>query len=123
MGVFSTILGTGKVVEKGMDLIDSKFPSDVDMLEAKTKAKVDLMNSYQGFKVAQRYLALLFSTTYVLCFFLVLGRVLLGYDNALVLETVHEFQIDVITLVIVVFYFGGGAAEGMISRLRSPKGS
>lgn len=123
MGLFRNIFGTGNVIEKGLDLIDKKFPTDIEMLEAKTQAKVDLMNSYQGFKVAQRYLAILFSTTFVVCFFLVLGRGLLGYDNALVLEIVREFQIDVITLVIVVFYFGGGAAEGMISRLRAPKGS
>lgn len=121
MGIFSSILGTGKVVEQGMDLIDKKFPTDVEMIEAKTQAKVDLMESYQGFKVAQRYLAILFSSTFVVCFFLVLGRGLLGYDNTMVLETVREFQIDVVTMIIVAFYFGGGAAEGMIRRLRKPK--
>ena len=123
MSLFGKLLGTGDVIEKGLDLIDKKFPSDIDVLEAKTKAKVDLMESYQGFKVAQRYLAILFSTSFILCFFLVLGRALFGFDNDVVLQTVDQFSIDVITMIIVSFYFAGGAVEGVIGRVKNRKAS
>ena len=45
MGVLSTIFGSGDVISKGMDLIDSFHTSDVEMIEAKTKAKTDLMTA------------------------------------------------------------------------------
>jgi len=57
MGILSSLFGTGDIIEKGMDLIDKKFPSDIDKIEAKTKAKTDLLTSYAPFKVAQRLLA------------------------------------------------------------------
>ena len=58
MSILSTILGSGDVISKGLGLIDSMHTSDTEMIEAKTKAKTDLLSAYSPFKVAQRYLAL-----------------------------------------------------------------
>jgi len=39
MGILSTILGSGDVLSKGLDLIDGMHTSETEAIEAKTKAK------------------------------------------------------------------------------------
>ena len=65
MGILSKILGSTDVLSKGLDLIDDMHTSDTEAIEAKTKAKTQLLSSYAPFKVAQRYLALIFAFTFV----------------------------------------------------------
>ena len=121
MGLLSNILGTGNVIEKGMDLIDKRFPTEVDMIVAKTQAKTDLLTSYAPFKVAQRYLALMFGVTFLASFMLAMTRGLLGLENTVVFETLEAFKLHWIMLTIVGFYFGGGTFEGVIERFKKPK--
>ena len=116
MGILSTIFGSGDVISKGMDLIDSFHTSDTEMIEAKTKAKTDLMTAYAPFKIAQRYLALMFGATYITTYVLVIGMVFLGKDVTAVKGILSEFQIDWIMLSIVMFYFGGGLADSFMKK-------
>ena len=116
MGILSTIFGSGDVISKGMDLIDSFHTSDTEMIEAKTKAKTDLMTAYAPFKIAQRYLALMFGATYITTYVLVIGMVFLGKDVTAVKGILSEFQIDWIMLSIVMFYFGGGLADSVMKK-------
>lgn len=116
MGILATIFGSGDVVSKGMDLIDSFHTSDTEMIEAKTDAKTKLLQAYAPFKIAQRYLALMFTVTFLLSFILVLGMTLAGEgDIDAVKKVLSEFYIGEIMLTIVVFYFGGGFAEGTLN--------
>ena len=116
MGVLSTIFGSGDVITKGMDLIDSFHTSDTEMIEAKTKAKTDLMTAYAPFKIAQRILATLFAVTYISTYVLVIVMMFLDKDVAAVKSILQEFQIDWIMLTIVMFYFGGGLAESVMKK-------
>ena len=116
MGILSKIFGGGDVINKGMDLIDSFHTSDTEMIEAKTKAKTDLMTAYAPFKIAQRYLALMFGATYITTYVLVIGMVFLGKDVTAVKGILSEFQIDWIMLTIVMFYFGGGLADSVMKK-------
>lgn len=116
MGILKTIFGSGDVITKGLDLIDSIHTSDTEMLEAKTKAKTDLMTAYAPFKIAQRYLALMFGLTYITTYVLVIVMVFLGQPVAHVTDVLSEFQIDWIMLSIVMFYFGGGLADSIKSK-------
>ena len=116
MGVLSTIFGSGDVISKGMDLIDSFQTSDVEMIEAKTKAKTDLMTAYAPFKIAQRIMATMFSVTYIGTYILVIVMTFLGKDVTGVKAILSEFQIDWIMLTIVMFYFGGGLAESVMKK-------
>ena len=116
MGVLSTIFGSGDVISKGMDLIDSFHTSDVEMIEAKTKAKTDLMTAYAPFKIAQRIMATMFSFTYIGTYILVIVMTFLGKDVTGVKAILSEFQIDWIMLTIVMFYFGGGLAESVMKK-------
>lgn len=116
MGVLSTIFGSGEVIANGFKLIDDMHTSEVEAIEAKTKAKTDIMASYAPFKVAQRYLALMFGFTFIASFLLVLGLTLAGVgDIAAVRGVLNEFYIGEIMLAIVGFYFAGGFGEGLIN--------
>jgi len=119
MGILSTILGSGDVIGKGLELIDSMHTSDEEMIEARTKAKTDLLTSYAPFKVAQRYLALMFGFTFVGSYLMVLMLFFMNRDISAVQEIISAFKIDWITLSIVGFYFGGGAFEGVLSKKRA----
>ena len=106
MGVLSTIFGSGDVISKGMDLIDSFH----------TKAKTDLMSAYAPFKLAQRIMATMFSVTYISTYVLVIVMTFLDKDVTGVKAILSEFQIDWIMLTIVMFYFGGGLAESVMKK-------
>jgi len=116
MGILNTIFGSGDVITKGMDLIDSFHTSDTEMVEAKTKAKTDLMRAYAPFKIAQRYLALMFGGTYITTYVLVIVMTFIGKDVSAVKGILSEFQIDWIMLSIVMFYFGGGLADSVMKK-------
>ena len=116
LSIFQKLLGSGDIVSKGIELIDSFHTSETEAIEAKTKAKTDLLESYAPFKVAQRYLALIFGFTFVASYILVLVLFFLGRDIAEVQEIINAFKIDWIMLTIVGFYFGGGAFEGVIGK-------
>lgn len=122
LGILSNIFGSGDVVKKGLDLIDEAWTSDeekadneVKIIEAKTNAKATLLNAYAPFKLAQRYLALMF--TFVFLFIMmngVLGALYGWVDMASVQEAkkfANEMWLGEIMITIVGFYFGGGLAE------------
>lgn len=115
MGILSKILGTGKVVEEGFKLIDSMHTSTEEEIAANADAKVRIMESYAPFKVAQRYIALLFTITFLACFVLVMGKTLFGdvSNIADVRAVISEFWIGEIMMLIATFYFGGGLAESI----------
>ena len=121
MGILSTILGGGDVIGKGLDLIDSMHTSETEAIEAKTKAKTQLLTSYAPFKIAQRYIALIFGFTFVGSYLMVLVLFFMGRDITAVQELISAFKIDWIMLTIVGFYFGGGAFEGVMGKKNNGK--
>lgn len=113
------IFGSGDVISKGIDLIDSMHTSTEEEILAKTKAKTDLLGAYAPFKLAQRYLAVMFASTFLSTFALVLGMTLFGKgDINAVQQILGDFYIGEIMLTIVMFYFGGGAFEGVVGKLK-----
>lgn len=115
--ILGKILGSGDVVEKGMALIDSMHTSTEEEIAAKSKAKTDLLAAYQPFKLAQRYIALMFTFTFISCFVLTMGMTLAGKgDIEGVKAILGDFWIGEIMLLIVGFYFGGGLAESIQQR-------
>lgn len=115
MGVLAKIFGSGEVVKAGIELIDSLHTSTEEEIAAKSKAKIDLLEAYAPFKLAQRYLAVMFTVTFLACFVLVLAMTLAGEgDIEAVKQVLGDFYIGEIMLTIVFFYFGGGAFEGVL---------
>lgn len=122
IGILSNIFGSGDVVKKGLDLIDEAWTSDeekadneVKIIEAKTNAKATLLNAYAPFKLAQRYLAMMF--TFVYLFIMINGILgsLYGWVNMEnvreSLKFANEMWLGEIMITIVAFYFGGGLVE------------
>ena len=117
IGVISKILGSDKVIEKGLGLIDSMHTSTEEEIAAKTKAKTDLLQAYAPFKVAQRWLALMFGVTFLGSYLLVLIMTLTGKgDPDAVTKIMDQFTINYAMLVILGFYFGSGAVEGFMEK-------
>lgn len=120
MGILSTLFGTGDVISKGIDLIDSMHTSTEEEIAAKSKARTDLLTAYAPFKIAQRVIA--FSFTAMFLFIMangVLGS-LYGVIDITAVEKAKEFANEMwlgeIMITIIAFYFGGGAFEGVIEK-------
>lgn len=122
LGILSNIFGSGEVVKKGLELIDEAWTSDeekadneVKIIEAKTNAKATLLNAYAPFKLAQRYLALMFTFVYL---FIMMNGILGSLYGWVNMENVreslkfaNEMWLGEIMITIVAFYFGGGLVE------------
>ena len=62
--VLAKILGSGDVVSKSLDLIDSMHTSGEEAEAAKSKARVDLLAAYQPRRLAQAMTAPIFSAMF-----------------------------------------------------------
>ena len=115
-GLLGKIFGSEKVISSGIALIDSFHTSTEEAIEAKTKSKVALLEAYAPFKLAQRVIAFSFTFIYLSCFALVLSFTLTDQvaDAEKVKQVLEDFQIGYAMLIILAFYFGGGAAEGIL---------
>ena len=120
LGIIGKLLGSGDVITKGMDLIDSMHTSTEEEIAAKSKAKTDLLSAYAPFKLAQRYLALMFTAVFL---FIMINGVVGALYGVIDLEAVeqakkfaNEMWLGEIMLAIVGFYFGGGAFEGVMEK-------
>ena len=119
IGVIGKILGSEKVIKAGIDLIDDMHTSTEEEIAAKSKARIDLMNAYAPFKIAQRYLALMFGLTFLGSYVLVLAMTISGQgDPEAVTKVMEQFSINYAMLIILGFYFGGGAVEGFMEKKR-----
>jgi len=122
LGVLASILGNGDVIKKGMDLIDDVHSSDEEMERLKTETKIQTMQAYAPFKVAQRYLALMFTGTFLASFGLVLVMTLLDKANIPnIKQVIDDFYLGEAMLTILAFYFGGGMLEGVVGKVKSKK--
>lgn len=117
------ILGGGEVIKEGFALIDAMHTSKEEELAARSAAKVALLTAYAPFKIAQRILMLMFSTTFLICFGTAFFQVMVLRQPvpADLIDLMGQFYIGEIMLTIVVFYFGGGFVEGAI-QARKPNG-
>ena len=112
LAVLGKILGSGDVVKQGMKLIDDMHTSTEEEIAAKSKARIDLMNAYAPFKLAQRYLALMFGFTFLASYIIVLTMTIAGTgDRDAVTKVMEQFSINYAMMIILGFYFGAGALE------------
>jgi len=122
LGVLASILGNGDVIKKGMDLIDDVHSSDEEMERVKAQAKIDTMKAYAPFKVAQRYLALMFTGTFLISFFIVLVMTLMGQANIPeIKQVIDDFYVGEAMLTSLGCYFGGGMLEGVVGKGKEKK--
>jgi len=122
LGVLASILGNGDVIKKGMELIDDVHSSDEEMERLKAETKIQTMQAYAPFKVAQRYLALMFTGTFLASFALVLVMTLMDKANIPnIKQVIDDFYLVEAMLTILAFYFGGGMLEGVVGKVKGKK--
>jgi len=109
MSILGTIFGSSKSIEKSFELIDNAFYTN----EEKAKQKVEILKASEPFKLAQRYLALMFGFNFTIAFLIALIFSILGRDIGPILKVVVAFNLGSIILAIVVFYFGGGTINSL----------
>ena len=110
--MFGNLFGTKEVVNGGINLIDNAFYTD----QEKASMKIKLLKVYEPFKIAQRYLAFMFTGAFIISFLLCLVFYTLSIEYKGILEIVEVFNIDMIVLTIIGFYFGGGMIESLKKR-------
>ncbi len=112
MGFFSRLFGSDKIIDAGVNGIDAMIFTD----EEKSNAKMQFLKLYEPYKLAQRYLALIYSIPYALAW-LVTFIASFFIDAALQIELLKG-DAFYINIVILSFYFGGGAAEGIVGKFK-----
>ena len=130
MSLIKTIFGSGEVIKRGFDLIDDMHTSGEEAAAAATDQKVAILSAYEPFKIAQRVLAFSFIGVFLLCFlmcFVALAiSLFISFDYQTrvvdpVLQLLDAFGMDTTVTMIMGFYFGAGAAEGIINVIRGRK--
>lgn len=127
MGIWSKLFGSDSYIEAGIKGIDAMVFTD----EEKSSKKLLFLKLYEPFKLAQRYLAMTFCPAYVFMWIITglleVANIFIVAFTAKALNTDVMYKLlggDMATMVIVIlsFYFGCGAAEGIINRFTKKKG-
>lgn len=116
------LFGSKKVVDAGVSAIDSAFYTEEEKaqsLERRIGLKVKLLQAYEVFKVAQRILALLYGIPYVTAWF-VTFMCSFFFDVEEQMTLLIESDIATANLIILGFYFLGGAGESVM-KYRVPR--
>ncbi len=135
MGIWSTLFGSSKVVNTiadgvydGLDAVVYTDEEKVSDSLKKADFKIRLLKAYEPFKVAQRFLALLFGIPFVvigtiamLVFLFSIFKYGPGLEHKFVYEQLKiliELNIDLFgqpVAIVLGFYFFGGAGEGILN--------
>jgi hypothetical protein len=109
-GIFSS--------EKLIDNISSGIDKSIYTAEEKADGFTLLLKLYEPFKIAQRYLMIIFCVPYALAFFVTFMASF--FVDVTTQKEMLQGDIAIIVGIIVTFYFGGGAVEGVLTR-RKPQ--
>lgn len=123
MGILSKIFGTDSAVKKGFDLVDDAFHTSQEKAEDQikaTNAKINLLKAYEAFKVVQRILAMCYCIPYMAAWFITFVCSF-WLDVSKQLEIITNGDIALANVIILGFYFGGGFAEGIITKYTGVK--
>ena len=121
MGIWNSLFGNDKIIDAGINGIDQMVFTD----EEKSSAKMKFLKLYEPFKLAQRYIAMTFCPAYI--FMLIITGLLEAAnifliafsDKSLNTDAMYRLlsgDISVMVIIIISFYFGGGAVEGVVKR-------
>jgi hypothetical protein len=111
MSIWSTLFGSKNVIQAGIDGLDKIVHTD----EEKSDAKQIFLKLYEPFKVAQRLLAVIYGVPYAFAWFITF--IVSFFTDVSKQEALLQGDISRIVFAIVSFYFGGGAAEGVVRML------
>ena len=104
------IFNPGKLTDALIDSGDALVFTD----EEKAKMKIELLKHYVPFKLAQRLLSLIFTINFIIAFWVGVA-LFIWYPNLAsgFLGLVKAYDLGLIMLAIVSFYFTGGVINGL----------
>lgn len=144
MSIWGTLFGSKSVIDnaaKGIyNGVDKAFYTD----EEKAGGFLDLLKAYEPFKLAQRLLMLVITIPFVfvwlMCALLMVASAFVDpqcvaypeiatqcvnrfAETAKTLGTMNTDTLGVPTAIVLSFYFGGGALEGVVDRFKGKSSS
>ena len=121
MGIWNSLFGSPKIIDAGINGIDQMVFTD----EEKSSAKMKFLKLYEPFKLAQRYIAMTFCPAYIFMW-IITGMLeaanifIVAFSNrSLNTDVMYKLlsgDISVMVIIILSFYFGGGAVEGVVKK-------
>jgi len=120
MSFFARLFGSDEVIKKSVGGVIDGMDALIYTDEEKKENFKSFLKLYEPFKLAQRYLALIFSIPFAFIHTLAFSLRMYAWENPGFQEATKVIQTDIndsmgmIVLVIVGFYFAGGAAEGIM---------
>jgi len=133
MSIWGTLFGSENVIKRAADGIYNGVDKAIYTDQEKAGGFLNLLKAYEPFKLAQRLLALTLAIPYVVVWLfcagmlIVSGFVELSYGqqiagSAKVLGELNNTTLGTPVALILAFYFGGGALEGVVTRLKAKSG-
>jgi len=123
-----TLFSSGELMDNVSNGLDKAILTPQERLENFNR----LLALYEPFKIAQRYLAMIFCIPYavawmiiILCAVITFAAGFIWPNTAPMWENIGKMvellkgDIGTIVLTIVIFYFGGGALEGVVGKFKS----
>ncbi len=122
MSFLGKLFGDSEVVKTGSEMIEKSFYTDQEKADRWSK----FLEQYEAFKIAQRWLMLIVCPMYV-----IMSAILFSFEmyseinnrawDFTLAYNVLNGAIGTSFITIVIFYFGGGALEGVVNRFKSKK--
>jgi len=132
MSFFGRLFGSETVISKAAkgvyNGVDNLFFTD----QERAGHFLDLLKAYEPFKLAQRFLALVVTVPYVLTWLISAGMLAVSAfvspeygaqisASAKELGTLNNESLGFPVALVLGFYFGGGAVEGVVTRMQGNK--
>ena len=119
MNIWSTLFGSKKIINAGINGIDAMVFTD----EEQSSAKMAFLKLYEPYKIAQRYIAMTFCPAYIFGWIVTMAIEIVDIFmirdlNTEALYKLLQGDVSVMVVLILGFYFGGGAAEGIVNRFK-----
>src|SRR6056297_1987990 len=118
MKLLSKLFGSDKVIDHAASGIDKVWFTK----EEKAESWINTLKAYEPYKLAQRLIALLVTSVYLLVWLLSAAMFVLSFWFEEILEVskgLAELNNETLSLpfaLIIGFYFAGGATEGLINK-------
>jgi len=133
MGLFATLFGSENVIKRAADGIYNGVDAAIYTDQEKAGGFLNLLKGYEPFKLAQRLLALTLAIPYVVVWLLCAAMLVIsgfvdpayGVQIAEAAKTLGSLNNDTLgtpVALVMAFYFGGGALEGVVGRMKSKSG-
>ena len=123
MGLISRIFGSDKIIDAGISTIDKAFYTEQEKEEALTKRmtmKAMLLKAYEPFKVCQRLLAMIYGIPYATAWAVTYAASFYR-DVETQINILSNSDFGLANMIVLGFYFGGGAAESIFKWRSSAK--